>query len=164
MVSKNQIEKEKASRIDTLLNAYQLALNSETADGKQIFSYLIALPSIDSHYLEKNPQPYQTLKIRLMNLAKNKHALTRLQDITTHWEQFFNGKENSSKAREVYHESRNLIALRCLYTGRQLKQQEKQQAANEFLMFGLSLQPVISVQKALQKELEKSVVPAADNE
>ena len=164
LISKNQIEKEKTDRIDALLNDYQLALNSETADGKQIFSYLTVLQAIDSQYLEKNPQSYQTLKTHLMNLAKNEHALVRLQDITAHWEQFFNGKENSSKAREVYHESRNLIALRCLYTGRQLVQQGKQQSANEFLMFGLSLQPVISVQKALRKELDKTVTPAADNE
>jgi len=161
ITSKNQIEQAKTERIDTLLSDYQLALNSATANGEQIFSYLTTLESIDSHYLENNPQLYQALKTQLKNLAKDEHALAVLQDITTHWNKFFNGRKNSSKAREVFHETRNHIALRCLYTGRQLKKQDKQQSASEFLMFGLSLDPVISVQKALQKELEKTAIPAA---
>ena len=172
LVSKKQIKKEQADRIDTLINAYQLALNSETADGEQIFSYLLILQSIDSQYLEKNPQSYQALKMHLMNLAKNEHALAQLQDITTHWDRFFNGRENSKKAKEVFRKTKNHIALRCLFTGRQLKQQGKQQSANEFLMFGLSLDPIITVQKALQNELEKElekkpekkVIPAVNKE
>ena len=164
MISKNKIKKIKADRIDALNNAYQIALNSETDDGEQIFSYLITLRSIDSQYLEKNPQLYQALKTRLMDLAKNEQALTKLQDITTHWDNFFNDRENSIKAKEIYHETKNLIALRCLYTARQLKQQKNQQSADEFLMFGLSLEPIITVQKALTKELGKTVTPEANQE
>ncbi len=162
MLIKNQIEQAKTERINTLLSDYQLALHAETANGEQIFSYLSALESIDSHYLEKNPQLYQALKTQLKNLAKDENALAALQDITSHWNNFFNGRENSSKAKAVFHETRNYIALRCLYTGRQLKRQEKQQSANEFLLFGLSLDPIISVQRALKKELEKTEIPAVD--
>lgn len=161
LLSKKQIEQEKTERIDTLLSDYQLALHSETANGEQIFSYLSALESIDSHYLEKHPQLYQALKTQLKKLAKDEHALAALQDITSHWNNFFNDRGNSSKAKAVFHQTRNYIALRCLYTGRQLKQQGKQQSASEFLMFGLSLDPIISVQRALNKELEKTVIPAA---
>jgi len=164
MIRKNQIEKEKSIRIDALSKAYQLVLNSETADGEQIFSNLIILRSIDSQYLENNPQLFQELKTRLMNLAKDEQSLAQLQDITTHWAKFINGRENSKKAKEIYHETRNLIALRCLYTARQLKQQEKQQSAHEFLIFGLSLEPIITVQKALTKELEKTDIPATNQD
>ncbi len=159
--SKNQIEQEKNNRIKVLVDNYQLALNSETTDGEQIFSSLIALRKIDSQYFEKNPHLSQKLKIHLLNLAKNEQALARLQDITTHWDMYFNGWENSSKARKTYQATRNIIALRCLYIGRRLKQQDKQEAANEFLMFGLSLDPVGTVQKSLEKEMQKPVTPAA---
>lgn len=159
--SNNQIEQEKNNRIKILVNNYQLALNSETADGEQIFSSLITLRKIDSQYFEKNPHLSQKLKVHLLNLVKNEQALARLQDITTHWDMYFNGWENSSKARKTYRATSNLIALRCLYTGRRLKQQDKQEAANEFLMFGLSLDPVGTVQKSLEKELQKTFTPAA---
>lgn len=161
---KTQIEKERSIRIEALINDYQQVLNTETGNGKQIFSNLITLRAIDSQYLENHLELYQELKKHLMNLAKNDQALDKLQDITAHWETFFNGKENSQKAKEIYRETKNLIALRCLYTARQLKQQDKQHSADEFLQYGLSLEPVISVQNALKKELNKTATPKATQE
>jgi len=162
--SKNQIEKEKANRIHALVEAYQTALNSKTATGEQIFSYLITLRKIDSQYLEKNPQLYQMLKNQLLRLAKHEQNLSKMQNITTQWDKFFNGREKSIEAKNTYRETRNLIALRYLYIGRKLKQEGKQNSANEFLIFGLSLDPISTVQKALEKELQNEDIPATSEE
>jgi hypothetical protein len=162
--SKNQIEKAKVNRIKVLVNAYQDELISDTANGKKIFSYLITIRKMDGHYLEKNPQLYQMLKSHLLSLAKYDLNLSKLQDITTQWDKFINGRENSVKASKAYREARNLIALRCLYIGRKLKQEGKLNSANEFLMFGLSLDPISTVQKALEKELQNENIQRNNGE
>ena len=155
LAGRQKIARAKNTRIGVLVANYQRALKTDPTSGKEIFSHLEQLRSIDNHYLEKHPKLFKNLKTRLLDLAKISQSLPQLQDVMRHWEKFINGAQNSKEAKEIYRKTKNLVALRCLYNGRQLKEQGNQKLGDELLMFGLSLDPINTVRVALENELLK---------
>lgn len=150
---KNDIKKEKNNRITNLLTAFRDSLYSETSNGKEVFSNLSKIRTIDKNYLDKDPDIYKTLETRLLDLADNEDSFSKLQDLILEWDKFFNTGKNSSTTTKNYQKSKNLIALRCLYTGQRLKNTNSIELSNEFIMFGLTLNPIKTVKRALEKEL-----------
>jgi serine/threonine protein kinase len=153
--SQQQIDKEKNNRIKTLVNNYQQALKTELPNAEEVFMPLITIMAIDPTYLEENPGLFNDLKQRLFELLKSNQTLPQVQDLLRRWDKFVMTATNFDDVKEIYRKSRNLIALRCLFNGRNLKKQGNKKLGDEYLMLGLSLDPITTVRNALEKELLK---------
>jgi serine/threonine protein kinase len=150
---KNDIRKEKNQRITNILTAFRDSLYSSTSNGKEILSHLLILRIIDNSYLDKDPGIYNALETRILELADSDESFNKLQDLIVEWEKFLNGGLSSQNIKKKYQKSKNLIALRCLSTGQRLKRMGNNELSNEFIMFGLTLNPIKTVRRALEKEL-----------
>ena len=153
--TKKRIRIDQKDRIKFLVDTFKQSLQTESPSGEKIFSPLKKISFIDDQYLQKNQHLYRELEKRLLELTKVYESLPYLTDILDQWEKFFLAPSFSDSEREIYRNTRNIIALRCLFNGRQLNKQGNQSLGAEFFMLGLTLNPVSTVRNALEQELNR---------
>ncbi|WP_051906327.1 serine/threonine-protein kinase [Methylomarinum vadi] len=152
----NLIVASKNSRLKQLAQESLTAIHADRLQGQAIFNPLLKLRTIDSGYLTQNNAVFDQLKKRLLKLTDTPGAIPQLADVLNHWERFNNGGNGSGEnGKEFVRKTKNLIALRCLFKGRNFKKSNQPSIANEYFMLGLSLEPIQTVREALEKELLK---------
>lgn len=146
----------KNSRLKQLVQESLNAIRADRLQGQAIFNPLLKLRSIDTDYLKQNNAVFSQLKKRLVKFTDNPEAIPQLADVINHWERFNNGGNSSGEnGKEFVRKTKNLIALRCLFKGRNFKRGNQPSIANEYFMLGLSLEPIQTVREALERELLK---------
>lgn len=151
---KNIILKAKASRIKEILKKSQQAMNSADLKAVEIFSPLYKINTIDSDYFNSRFTVFNDLSNILIQKMNRESPLIQLQTVIAEWNAYIDSSTDIPKGvRGLFIKTKNKIALKCWYIGRQLKAQNQKMKANELFMFGLSLDPGKSVSSALEKEL-----------
>lgn len=151
---KNIILKAKALRIEALVKQSQQAMNAVDLKAAEIFSPLNKINAIDSDHFNSRFVVFNDLSKILIEKMDQKSPLIQLQTVIARWNTYTGSSKQIPKGvRELLIKTKNKIALKCWYIGRQLKAQNQKMKANELFMFGLSLDPGKSVSSALEKEL-----------
>jgi len=144
----------KKTRIKELLTQSQQAMEFATFDAVEVFSPLDKVKAIDPVYFENSITIFQRLKDELIKRLEKDNTLLSIQGIIAKWNDFIiESSQSMEKNQELFENTKNTIALKCLFKGRKFKQQNLPEKANELFMFGLSLNPVNSVKNALEGEL-----------
>jgi serine/threonine protein kinase len=150
---KESISAAKKLYINKLLQQSHLAINADILEGAAIFSPLLSIQAVDKLYFNNNLKIFNDIKQKLIAIINNEDALPQLQSIINHWGNFIQLEYTPVKSKEQYNTAKNKLALHCLLNGRKLKKQNQPEAANKFFMYGLSLEPPVSIKNALEKEL-----------
>ena len=153
LASRNDIERLKAKRVADLVAGYQKSLHSDPLVADYIFQTLTKLDSLESHYLDNHQDLFDELKNTVQQVAQNSDGLLQLKTVFTEWNAFNASSDRPARSEENYSSSKNMIALRCLISARDLKIQDNKLLADDLLRFGLSLDPVPSVKLKLNEEL-----------
>ena len=98
---------------------------------------------------------YQSLSNRLKDLISPDNSIIQLNSAFIQWEIFLKNIGKSEKVTELIESTKNYIALRCLFKARMLKGEGELVQANEYLTFGLSLNPTDRIIGSLKQELAK---------
>ena len=152
--SQRSIVDAKNTRIAHLILESENAINAGNLEGSAIFSPLLVIRFIDTEYLTNNRAVFLKLQKKLIELTSEEQPLTQLKSVIIQWDKFLmTANEQAEKNQEQLKKTKNLIALRCLFNGRKFKMTNQKKKANEFFMFGLSLEPIDTVRIALEKEL-----------
>lgn len=152
--NKKTISKAKGQRIKDLLVQSKEAMKLATLDSSLIFLPLHKINLIDSKYFNTQPVIFKKLKKTLVQKLGQESSILQVQRVIEQWKTFIiDSPHMSDSSKDIFRKTQNMIALRCLFSGRKAKARNKISEANKLFMFGLSLDPVNSVKIALEEEL-----------
>ena len=155
LLSKSNIDRARSARMANLVGAYQKLLDSDALRGKKIFQSLVKLESIEQGYLNNHPNLINDLKNTIQRAAQSRSGLLQLKEVFSEWRNFNSNSDSSQHSKDSFSGSKNMIALRCFISGRELKKQGNKRLSDDVLKFGLSLNPISSVKLKLNEELHR---------
>ncbi|MGR9107075.1 MAG: serine/threonine-protein kinase [Gammaproteobacteria bacterium] len=143
----------KSERVGELVADYRRALQAEVLKGPDLIGALASIDALDKQYLANHSELYKELGNRIKTVVGTEHPIVALQELFVRWESFLRKSEPSKEATKIYRSTRNFIALRCLFRAKVLKADGKKERADEYVMFGLSLNPSERITDSLNREL-----------
>lgn len=144
----------KADRIRELIAEFSALLSKQELVAKEVFAPLSKIHFIDNEYIENHSHLFNEIKARVQSLARSDDSLQQVPSLVSQWDGFIQGTKSSNQLKDIFKKAKNFVAIKCLHKARTLKAQEQCGLANEFLMFGISLDPVPSVLNSLENELQ----------
>jgi len=150
------IGQSRQKKMQSLTQTFKQMLQATPVDYQHLFAVLSAMIRIDpaSPSIGAN---LHDLRAHSLDLVQNgRESLPALEQLIAGWK---NLASSYASAADSLDEASNLIALRLLLKGRRLAAEGEAGQAEPLYRFALTLQPVPTVRKSLQNELEKLKAP-----